>query len=81
MSLLSGQGEKYLLMNHWLHLETEFSDIFIRVHRNALVAINHIEALRKTSEGQHVIKLADIPIELSVSRRHFSDVKKIIKQH
>lgn len=74
-------GGEILIDEPLVTLEAEFSDHFIRVHRNALVAINHIEALRKTTEGQHVIKLADMPIELSVSRRHFSDVKKIIKQH
>jgi len=74
-------GGEILIDEPLVMLEAEFSDQFIRVHRNALVAINHIEGLKKTSDGQHVIKLADMPIELSVSRRHFSDVKKIIKQH
>jgi two-component system response regulator AlgR len=61
-------------------LEAEFSDHFIRIHRNTLVAIKYIEELRKTNEGQHAIKMVDIQIELSISRRHFSAVKKIIKQ-
>ncbi len=61
-------------------LETEFSEHFIRIHRNALVAINHIESLRKTGDGQHTIKLNDMPIELTVSRRHYAGVKKIFKQ-
>jgi len=74
-------GGEILIDEPLVMLEAEFSDQFIRVHRNALVAINHIEGLKKTSDGQHVIKLADMPIELSVSRRHFSDVKKILKQH
>ncbi|GJM05897.1 MAG: DNA-binding response regulator [marine bacterium B5-7] len=74
-------GGEILIDEPLVTLETEFSKHFIRVHRNALVAINHIEELRKTAEGQHVIKLSDMPVELSVSRRHFSDVKKIIKQH
>ena len=74
-------GGEILINEPLVTLEAEFSDHFIRVHRNALVAIDHIEALKKTTEGQHVVKLADMPIELSVSRRHFSDVKRIIKQH
>lgn len=61
-------------------LETEFKDHFIRIHRNALVAIKYIEGLIKTTEGQHTIKLLNMPIELSVSRRHFGEVKKIIKR-
>ena len=74
-------GGEILIDEPLVNLEAEFSDHFIRIHRNALVAINHIEAIRKTAEGQHVIKLSDMPVELSVSRRHFSGVKKIIKQH
>ncbi len=74
-------GGEILIDEPLVTLETEFPKQFTRIHRNALVAINHIEALRKTAEGQHVIKLADMPIELSVSRRHVSDVKRIIKQH
>ncbi len=74
-------GGEILIDEPLVTLEAEFSNHFIRIHRNALVAINHIEELRKTAEGQHAIKLTGIPIELSVSRRHFSDVKKIIKQH
>jgi len=74
-------GGEILIDEPLITLEAEFSDHFIRVHRNALVAKDHITALSKTSEGQHVIKLADMPIELTVSRRHLSGVKKIIKQH
>ena len=61
-------------------LEAEFSDHFIRIHRNTLVAIKYIEELRRTNEGQNAIKLVNIPTELSISRRHFSAVKKIVKQ-
>lgn len=61
-------------------LETEFKNHFIRIHRNALVGIKYIEGLTKTADGQHTIKLLGMPIELTVSRRHFGDVKKIIKQ-
>ncbi len=74
-------GGEILLDESLVSLETEFSNYFIRVHRNALVAINHIDSLRKTTEGQQVIKLSDMPIELSISRRHLQDIKKIFKSH
>ena len=74
------EGE-ILLDEPLVSLETEFSDYFIRIHRNALVAINHIKSLGKTTAGHHAIYLSGIPIGLTVSRRHFADVKKIIKQH
>lgn len=74
-------GGEILLDESLVSLETEFTDHFIRVHRNALVAIKHIRGLSKTNDGQHVIQLSDMPTELTVSRRHLADIKKNIKQH
>jgi two-component system, LytTR family, response regulator AlgR len=74
-------GGEILLDESLVSLEAEFTNHFIRVHRNALVAINHIRGLSKNNEGQQLIKLSDIPIELVVSRRHLTDVKKALKQH
>lgn len=74
-------GGEILLDESLVSLETEFTDHFIRIHRNALIAINHVRSLSKTTEGQHIITLSDMPIELTVSRRHLSDVKKVFKQH
>lgn len=74
-------GGEILLDESLVSLEAEFANHFIRVHRNALVAINHIRGLSKTTDGQHAIQLTDMPIELTVSRRHLVDIKKIIKLH
>ena len=62
-------------------LETEFSEQFIRIHRNALVAKRHVDSLNKTADGQHAIKVSGMPVELTVSRRHLADVKKVLKSH
>ena len=74
-------GGELLLDESLTSLETEFSEKFIRIHRNALVAIKHVEALMKNNDGQQVIKLSDMPLELTVSRRHLADVKKVLKSH
>ncbi len=74
-------GGEILLDESLVTLEAEFASHFIRVHRNALVAIQYIRALSKNKEGQQVITLSDMPIELSVSRRHLADVKKAFKRH
>ena len=74
-------GGELLLDESLASLEAEFSKNFIRIHRNALVAINHINSLSKTSDGQHVIKLSDMPVELAISRRHLAEVKKVLKSH
>ena len=60
-------------------LEDEFSDAFIRIHRNALVAIGQIAALEKTADNSHVIKLNGLEEEFVVSRRHIADIKKKLK--
>ncbi len=61
-------------------LETEFSDRFIRIHRNALIAPEYIIALEKDKDGSHYIRLADIDERLAVSRRHLHHVRQLIKQ-
>jgi two-component system, LytTR family, response regulator AlgR len=73
-------GGEILLDESLVSLEAEFSNYFIRIHRNALVSVNHMESLTKIADGQQVIKLSDMPIELAISRRHLQEVKKIFKQ-
>ncbi len=60
-------------------LEEEFGSRFIRVHRNALVSANHIEAIERTSQGQFVVRLANTKYRPTISRRHVNDVKELIK--
>ena len=60
-------------------LETEFSNYFIRVHRNALVAESHIVGLDRDEEGHYEIRMRGVEEKIVVSRRHISGVRKIIK--
>jgi len=63
-------------------LETEFRDRFVRIHRGALVSIEHIDAIRKTSDGQMMVTLRDAPEDpdsLIISRRHLAEVKRRLK--
>ena len=63
-------------------LETEFQDNFVRVHRNAVVAIDAIDALRKNENGYTEVVLRkpcdDSP--LIVSRRHLTEVKRRLRK-
>jgi two-component system response regulator AlgR len=61
-------------------LEEEFGDKFIRVHRNALVAINYLDRLEKQASGQWMVKMRGIDQSLEVSRRHMTQVRKLLKQ-
>jgi two-component system response regulator AlgR len=63
-------------------LEEEFVDDFMRIHRNALVALDQIDHLRKTDDGQIVVVLRGAQAEdntLTVSRRHLADVRRRLK--
>ncbi len=60
-------------------IETEFGDRFLRVHRNALVAHAHIEALEKDNEGKNCLRLHGVDEKIDVSRRHLHEVRQVIK--
>lgn len=72
-------GGELLLDESLKSLEQEFHVEFIRIHRNALIALQYIEALKKDNEDNVTIRLRGMPIELQVSRRHISLVRKILK--
>lgn len=59
-------------------LEKEFEGHFVRVHRNALVAVSFIEKLVRTSSGQYELKLRDQKFRPTVSRRHVSAVRDLL---
>ncbi|VAW65241.1 Autolysis response regulater LytR [hydrothermal vent metagenome] len=60
-------------------LEGEFSHLFTRIHRNALVADRFMNGLEKNSEGHCVITIEGIEDRLEISRRHLPHVRKKIK--
>ena len=62
-------------------LAREFTDRFIRIHRNALVAMKWIERMEKTPDGQYEIWLRDCAKPLPVSRRHVTAVKARVKKY
>ena len=77
-------GEReYLIDDSLKQLEEEFDDLFVRIHRNALVAVAYVESLTKTEDGDDVIRLRDgIEPEtepLKVSRRHLAGVRRRLK--
>lgn len=65
-------------------LEQEFEKLFVRIHRNALVAIDKIDKLEKTPDGTVLVVLRndsqqDNNEELLVSRRHLTTVRRRLK--
>lgn len=61
-------------------LESEFTGTFMRVHRNALVAADHVRALEKGADGRHRVRLQDVDETLEVSRRCLSRVRTLLKR-
>lgn len=61
-------------------LEDEFGDLFVRVHRNALVAVRHIQGLEKDAEGAMRVRLRDLDNLIDVSRRHVAGVRAFVKK-
>ncbi len=65
----------YILDDSLKALEEEFTASFMRIHRNALVALRHIEELHKQEDGQIWVKFLHFPASLPVSRRLVTQVK------
>ncbi len=61
-------------------LETEFSADFIRIHRNTLVAVKHLQRIEVTPDGRSLAWLASRDQPLPISRRLVADVKRRIQQ-
>jgi len=60
-------------------LESEFSEQFIRIHRNALAARAHIRGLEKTASGGHLLVFDGIDDRLEISRRLLATVRRFIR--
>lgn len=77
-------SREYLLDESLTHLEEEFSERFIRLHRSALVAKDAIAGFEKGApedgEQQWRALLRGIPEKLPVSRRQWPLVKTYAKQ-
>jgi len=61
-------------------LESEFSDRFIRIHRNALVSLDYLEGLELIAAGQYQVRLRELDERLSVSRRHLPSLRECMHQ-
>lgn len=74
------KGRELLIDEALKSLESEFQDSFIRIHRNALVSMDHIKGLEKNPDGGYRIIVQNVKVGLVVSRRHLQDVRNFIKK-
>lgn len=73
------QGES-LLDETLKYLEDEYDGRFVRIHRNALVSIPHIEGLERNINGQYFVRLQGLDFRPQVSRRHVAPLRKLLEQ-
>jgi two-component system, LytTR family, response regulator AlgR len=73
-------GGEVLIEEALKDLEEEFGSRFVRIHRNALVALDGIVALERDALGRTVVKLKGIGETLEVSRRHLPGLRATLKQ-
>lgn len=74
-----GKGE--VLIDETLKdLENEFGLRFIRIHRNALLALHYLDGLELVSPGQYQVRIKGIDERLVVSRRHLPDLRETMQK-
>lgn len=74
-----GKGE--VLIDETLKdLEGEFGARFIRIHRNALLALHYLDGLELVAPGQYQVRIKGIDERLVVSRRHLPDLRETMQK-
>lgn len=79
VSVRTDAGE-WLIDDALKDLEQEFAPGFLRVHRNALVALAYVQGLERTGDGGQQLVMRDIEDRVLVSRRHLPGVRQVLRQ-
>jgi two-component system response regulator AlgR len=78
------RAREHLIEDALVALEREFADIFIRIHRNCLVARAAIRGFERTGGGEDEphwqVVLDGLDERLPVSRRQWPQVKEVISE-
>lgn len=61
-------------------LEEEFGSDFLRIHRNALIAVRHLVAVEKLPNAQYQARLRGCDQPLAVSRRHAKALRRLLRR-
>ena len=72
-------GGEALLDEPLKDLEDEFGERFLRIHRNALIAVAWLDSVDRDDTGTWQVKLKGDFRLLPVSRRHVGDVKRRLR--
>ena len=74
-------AREFLIEESLTRLESEFGDVFLRIHRNCLVASARIREVGKLpgEDDGHFLRLDGLDERLAVSRRQYSAFREKIK--
>lgn len=70
-------GGEVLIDDTLRELETEFGERVVRIHRNALIMMDHLEGLERDHSGHYQVRMRGVEERLDVSRRHVSGLKLV----
>lgn len=73
------EGGEVLIDDTLRDLENEFGDRVVRIHRNALVMMDHLEGLERDPSGHYQVRMRGIEERLDVSRRHVSGLRRLVQ--
>lgn len=73
------EGGEVLIDDTLRDLESEFGDKVVRIHRNALVMMDHLEGLERDPSGHYQVRMRGIEDRLDVSRRHVSGLRRLVQ--
>lgn len=71
-------GGEVLIDDTLKELEDEFGERFVRIHRNALVAVAWLEGMELANAGHYQVRLKGVEERLVVSRRHVAGLRKMM---
>jgi two-component system response regulator AlgR len=63
-----------------VELEDRYPELFLRVHRNALVCKKRVRGLEKSSDGHHHVLLEGAALRPQVSRRLLPQIRQLIRE-
>lgn len=72
--------EQHLIEESLVSLEEEFGDMFLRIHRGALVNTNYLKGMEKNQLGHWRVLLDGVDEKLAVSRRHTPAVRRWVRR-
>ena len=73
------EGGEVLIDDTLRDLEDEFGDRVVRIHRNALIMMDHLDGLERDSRGHYQVRMRGVVEKLDVSRRHVSGLRRLVQ--